>query len=110
AALEAALAASSFDASDVAKTLRTMSADAIFGEQVATHVRDWSATSDVGTRLVDFYGAVHETAATGLVASVRNADAYRAAAGTMLTLLDQVDSLDAAMRAAATSAGVTLPD
>jgi hypothetical protein len=108
--LQAALAAPSFDATDVAQTLRTMSADAVFGERVAVHVRDWSGTSEVGTKLVDFYGAVHGTAAAGLVASVRNADAYREAAETMLALLKQIDTLDAEMRAAASSAGVTLPD
>lgn len=108
--LEAALAAPSFNATDVARTLRTMSADAVFGEQVATHVRDWSGTSAVGADLVDFYATIHESASAGLVASVQNASAYRTAAKTMLGLLDQVDALEAAMRSAATSAGVTLPD
>src|SRR4029079_12600468 len=51
--LDAALTDNSFDASDDYQALRAMSADAVFAEQVATHVRDWSGSSEVGAKLVD---------------------------------------------------------
>jgi hypothetical protein len=107
--LRAALDAPTFRASDVAQTLRAMSADAVFGEQVAIHVSEWSGTSAVGDRLLTFYGAVHDAAASGFVASVQNAAAYRAATRTMLRLLDGMPALDDAVGLAALGAGVTLP-
>jgi hypothetical protein len=109
AALKAALKAAAFDPSTVAQVLRSISADSIFGEQVAGHLTAWSGSSAVGAQLETFYGAVHEAAAAGLVASVRNQAAYRAAATAMVKLLDQLAAIDAAVRSAAGSVGIDLP-
>jgi hypothetical protein len=108
-ALKAALAASSFDPSEVAQILRTISAESIFGQQVAGRLAGWSGSSVVGGQLATFYGSVHAAAAEGLVASVRNAAAYRSAATTMVRLLDDLPAIDAAVREVAASAGLDLP-
>jgi hypothetical protein len=108
-ALKAALKAAVFNPSAVAQVLRSISADSIFGQQVTGHLSAWSGSSAVGAQLDTFYGAVHGAAANGLVASVRNQAAYRSAATAMITLLDQLPTVDAAVRVVAASAGLDLP-
>ncbi len=108
-ALKAALAASSFDPSEVAQILRTISAESVFGQQVAGRLAGWSGSSEVGSQLTTFYGSVHAAAADGLVASVRNGAASRSAGATMVRLLDDLAALDAAVREVAASAGLDLP-
>jgi hypothetical protein len=108
AALRDALSTRMFDASDVAATLRTVSADSLFGSQLATHVSSWSA-SPIGPELAAFYAEIHDTASAGLVASVQNQGAYRTAATAMVKLLDGVDAVDASARSTAASAGIDLP-
>lgn len=108
--LKAALAASSFVASDVARILRSVSADSVHAEQVATRIAAWSGSAAVGTRLAAFYGSIHEAAADSLVASVRNVAAYRAAATTMVRLLAGIPAVDVEIRAAALSLGVVIPE
>jgi hypothetical protein len=109
AALRSALAAPGFDASAVAQILRSISADSVFGEQLADRVTAWPAARGIGAELKSFYGAVHDAAGDGLVASVRNTAAYRAAASQMLELLDGLAGIDAALRALAGPAGIDLP-
>jgi hypothetical protein len=109
AALKAALDAPSFDPSEVAQILRTISAESIFGQQVAGRLSGWSGSSAVGVELTSFYGSVHGGAADGLVASVRNADAYRSAGSAMVRLLADLPRIDAEVYAVATSAGLELP-
>lgn len=108
AALKAALAARAFDPSAVAQTLRAISAESIFGEQLAGHLTGWSGSSAVGEQLATFYGAVHDAAANGLLSSVRNQAAYRSAATAMIRLLDGLSTLDVDVRAVADAAGVDL--
>ena len=109
AGLRAALAASTFDASAVAQILRSVSADTIFAEQLAARVEGWSDSSAVGTQLATFYGALHDAASDGLVASVQNKAAYHAAATAMVGLLAGIPAVDAAVRSVATDAGIDLP-
>ena len=107
--LRTALAAPVFDASAVAQILRGVSADSLYGEQLAGYVQAWPGAGAVATTLSTFYATTHESAASGLLASVRNASAYRAAATAMVKQLDELPTLDAAMRAAAGAAGLELP-
>jgi hypothetical protein len=109
AALQAALKDPAFDPSTVAQILRSVSAESIFAEQVAARLDVWSGSSAVSEELATFYGSVHDAAATGLVASVRNTAAYRAAAIEMVRLLGDLSTMDAAARAVAASAGIELP-
>ena len=107
--LRSALAAPAFDPSAVAQILRGVSADSLYGQQLADHVAAWSGAGDLATTLSTFYATTHEAASTGLLASVRNPSAYRAAATAMIKHLDELSALDAAMRSAAQSAGLDLP-
>jgi hypothetical protein len=109
AGLRAALAAPAFDSSEVAQILRSVSADSVFRQQIADRIAAWPGSSAVGAQLAMFYGSIHDTAANGLLASVQNRAAYRAAAKAMIKLLDGLPAVDAAVRAAAESAGVDLP-
>ena len=109
AGLRAALAAASFDSSEVAQILRSVSADSVFRQQIADRIAAWPGSSTVGAQLATFYGSIHDTAANGLLASVQNRAAYRAAATAMIKLLNGLPAVDAAVRAAAESAGVDLP-
>ena len=109
AGLRAALAARELDASAVAQLLRGISADTVFGQQLADRLVVWSDAGAVGAQLRAFYGSLHDTAAEGLVASVRNVAAYRAAASEMAGLLDAMAAIDDAVRVAASAAFVDLP-
>jgi hypothetical protein len=108
--LRGALAAPAFGSSEVAQILRSVSADSVFGEQLAERVAAWSGSSELGARLATFYGSIHETASNGLLASVQNRAAYRAAAKSMIRLLDSLHAIDTAVRDAAESAGVDLAE
>lgn len=107
--LRAAVAARTFDASGVAAILRTVSAESLFGEQLAPAVSAWPEGGDLGVSLATFYGTVHDTAVTALDNSVQNGAAYKAAARSMAALLAARAALDDAIRSAAAASGVSLP-
>jgi hypothetical protein len=109
-ALRAASTASPFDASEVAQILRTISADAVYGEGLATRLSGWPGSASVGSDLAAAYGAIHDVAAEGLTASVQNTAAYRESAKAMLRLLAGLGSVDQAAQALATGHGVPLPE
>ena len=106
AALKAALGARSFDASTVADVLRTMSADSVFGQQLAGRLAAWSGSAMLAQDLEALYGDVHDTATEALVASVRDAAAYRSAATKMLKILGPLSALDADAGALAGQVGL----
>lgn len=108
-ALVAVLAEPAFDASAAARVFRTLSADSVYAQQLADRMLTWPGAASVGTEMATFYQRVHDIAAEALVASVRNDGAYRAAASAMAAQLRGLPALDAALRSAATSAGVVLP-
>jgi hypothetical protein len=106
--LRTILAASPFSASDVAQILRTISADAVYGEQLADRVTGWPGSVDVGADLGTLYGSLHDSAATALIASVRNESGYREAARSMVGLLAGIRLIDDRARALAAEHGVVL--
>jgi hypothetical protein len=105
-ALRAILDAPEFDASAAAQILRTMSADATFGQQIATLLNDWPGSVTLGRHLSSLYDGVHATATEGLVASVRDTPAYQSTAVTMLNLLGRLPALDAEAQAIADQVGL----
>jgi hypothetical protein len=109
-ALAGTLAARTFDASAVAQTLRSMSADSLYASQVAQRLSGWPDTEALGGDLGTSYGRIHEVAEGALIASVRNEAAYRAAARTMLDELAALRTADARLVELAAADGVTLPD
>jgi hypothetical protein len=108
-ALQAALAATDLDAIAVSQILRTMSADAVYGLQLTSHIGAWAGGKALSGELEVFYAAIKDTAAEGLTASIRNEAAYEAASVAMLALLESLADLDAGVSAAAGRAGVDLP-
>ena len=108
-ALRTALAANVFDASTVAQTLRTLSAESVFGQQVVGRMADWPVSFTLVKDLASMYDAVHQTAIEGLVASVRDDAAYRATAVAMLKVLDGLPALDREAQAVAAEIGLEIP-
>jgi hypothetical protein len=109
-ALRAALATSPFDASGVAEVLRSISADAVYGADLADRVSGWPGSATIGVDLSGIYGTIHDTATNTLVASVRNTTAYRDGARAMVALLARVEPIDSRARDLATDQGVILPE
>ena len=107
-ALAQILTARTFDASAVAQTLRSMSANSLYGEQVARRVAGWNASAAVGGDLAKLYQQIHEVAEEALVASVRNESAYRGAGRDMLTVLATLRAVDARVAALGAANDVTL--
>ena len=105
-ALQASLDARAFDASIVAATLRSISGDSVFGRQLADRLSAWSDAAPLGDNLTTFYDAVHQSAIEGLVATVRNQAAYRAAAVAMLRVLDGLPAVDAEAQSVAARFGL----
>ena len=108
-ALRATLGANVFDASTVAQTLRTLSAESVFGQQVVGRMADWPVSFTLVKDLASMYDAVHQTAIEGLVASVRDDAAYRATAVAMLKVLDGLPALDREAQAVAAEIGLEIP-
>lgn len=108
-ALAAAAGARTFDTVEVAAILRSLSADAVFGLQLTSHIGAWSGGTEVGSALGAYYTAVRDIAAEGLTASIRNDVAYRSASTKMIQLLADLEGLDGSLRTVAGQAGVSLP-
>jgi hypothetical protein len=105
-ALRTALAARPFDASTVAEILRSMSADSVFGQQLAGRLAAWPGSAPLAQDLDALYGNVHDSATEALVASVRDDAAYRAAATAMVKVLGPLPALDATADALAAQVGL----
>jgi hypothetical protein len=108
AALRAALDARDFDASTVAETLRSLSADSVFGQQLAGRLVTWPGSAGLAANLDTLYDSVHQTATEWLVASVRDEAAYREAAADMLTVLKGLTAVDAEANALAGRIGLVV--
>jgi len=108
AALRAALGARDFDASTVAETLRSLSADSVFGQQLAGRLVTWPGSAGLAAKLDTLYDSIHQTATESLVASVRDEAAYRAAANKMLDVLKGLIAVDAEADALAGRIGLVI--
>ena len=109
ATLRAELASSHFDATSVAQTLRTISADTVYGQQLAGKIATWTGSEAVGNDLGVAYNGIHDTAVEALVQSVTNATGYKQAASAMIRLLAGLSAVDAEITTVATANGVVLP-
>ncbi len=109
AALRATLSASPYDASATAQGLRDLAADATVAAGSVPALGRWPAAASVQTDLTRFYGDVLATARTGLAYSLSDASAYRKAASEMVARFRRLPAIDAASRALASGAGISLP-
>ena len=106
--LASVLAVREPSSSDLARILRSLSANAAFGERVAPNVASWAAATGLSMELTALYADVGRTARDGLAASLRNTDAYLKASRTMLTVLSGLVDLDAQTRPLAAEAELVL--
>lgn len=109
ASLQAALAGSSFDAMEVARTLRSMTADSYVGVEMTRHLGAWDRAGTLADDLNALYAQVHATASAGLDASVRNVAAYQTAAADLVVIVGTLAELDDEARELADDAGLDLP-
>ena len=107
--LSTALSTSPFDASSVAQTLRSISADTVYARQLADKVAGWSGSAAVGTDLASLYDSIHDTAIEALTVSVTNPSAYRTSAKAMVRALAGLRTVDARIAEVAAANGVVLP-
>jgi hypothetical protein len=87
-----------------------VSADSIYGQTLGGTIATWPASEDLGLALTTLYSSIHETAAQGLVASVRNETAYRTAARAMLRLLTGLPAIDKSVQAIVAADGFSSGD
>ena len=107
--LARALAARHPSPADIAPLLRNLASTASFGDGIASTVGTWDDAADLSTALASFYASIDRVAQDALAASITNDRAYQDAGTRMLAVLGRLPSLDADIRALATSAGVELP-
>jgi hypothetical protein len=101
--------ATSGTAGDIAKVLRTLSADAAIGGDIAPRLAVWPDAAGLSGDRAAFYGAIASSAHGSLGDSISDTKAYRANAKAMLKVLQRLGPLDAASRALAAVAEVELP-
>ena len=107
--LTEALAASSPSGNVIAPILRSLAWTATFGGGMASAVGDWDEGASVSTGLVALYASIGSVADEALSSSIRNPEAYIAAARQMLVTIGGVVDLDAASRVLAAKAGLDMP-
>src|SRR2546423_6653572 len=97
------------DSAAVADMLRSLAADAAFGDDLASRLGTWDQAYALSLDLSNLYGSIRSTAREGLAASITNDPAYRATAQKMLAVLAGVAPLDKRLRDLARGADVQLP-
>ena len=102
--LATVLAVKEPSSSDLARILRSLSANAAFGERVAPNVGAWAAATELSTNLAALYADVGRTAREGLANSMRSSAAYIKASRSMLTVLAGLVDVDAQARPLAAEA------
>jgi hypothetical protein len=107
--LSAALADASFDSQGVAQILRRLNVEAGAAQALLPALNSWDEASAVHGQLRDFYASLRATANLALGASIRNDEAYKAAARDVLQQLAKLPSISSASRDLAQTAGVELP-
>jgi len=104
--LDQALKSRSTKGIDIARILRSMSADVVFGLAVAPTVAGWPEAADLSSDLERFYAKVRDAAQASLKASVSNGAAYKAAGKRMAKLLAALPALEARSAEIVAAAGL----
>lgn len=107
--LRLALRDKDLDSAAVADQLRSLAADAAFGEDLASRLAAWDRAYALSLDLSNLYGSIRSTAREGLAASITNDPAYRAAAQKMLAVLGGIAPLDKRLSELALSVDIRLP-
>jgi len=107
--LRLALRDKDLDSAAVADQLRSLAADAAFGDDLASRLGMWDQAYALSLDLSNLYGSIRSTAREGLAASIQNDPAYRASAQKMLAVLAGIAPLDKRLRDLALSVDIRLP-
>jgi len=107
--LAAALADADFDSQAVAQILRRLNFEAGAAQALLPALDSWGEASTVHAQLRTFYDGLRATASQALDVSIRNDEAYRAAAQDVLQQLAGLPAITTASRELAGSAGIELP-
>ena len=107
--LSAALADADFDSQGVAQVLRRLNVEAGAAQALLPALNSWDQAGAVHAKLRDFYESLRATANMALSASIRNDEAYKAAARDVLQQLATLPGIASASRDLAQTAGVELP-
>lgn len=94
---------------EIARALRSLSADAALGSDLVDRLVAWREAEPVMSQLNDFYTTVAATAQLGLRASLTDDGSYRDAATRMGTVLLGLSGVDSASRALAATVNLELP-
>ena len=97
------------DGAAVADALRSLAADAAFGQDLASRLGQWDEAYALSLDLANLYGSVRSTAREALGNSITNDPAYRAAAQKMIAVLADTTPLDGKLRELAAKVDVRLP-
>jgi hypothetical protein len=104
--LDRALASKATKGIDIARILRGVSADVLFGVAIAPSIAPWPDAAGLSSDLSSFYVAVRDSAQKSLKPSVSDTSAYKAAGKRMAKLLSKLDALDARAAELVTAAGL----
>ncbi len=96
-------------AGDIAKILRSLSADAAIGADIAPRLAAWESAQGLSGDRAAFYAAMAASAHSSLGDSISDTKAYRANAKSMLKVLRRLAALDAASRSLAAIVELELP-
>jgi hypothetical protein len=107
--LAATLADATVPTVDVARAMRALAADAQQGIDLSSRLAPWTDAAPVAAKLDAFYRGLADRARDALRASLNDAGAYRSAGADLLSLVRGLAEVDAASRALATGAGISLP-
>jgi hypothetical protein len=94
---------------DLARVIRSLSADATLGLDQAQRLGPWRDAGPVMTKLEAFYHTMQEKARIALQFSLTDDASYRRSAAEMKTVLAGLADLDAASRALAATVELELP-
>jgi hypothetical protein len=107
--LSVTLADRSATTSDIARGLRSLSADAAQGTDLVARLAQWPDAGPVGAQLGDFYRSLSDSATLALRDSLNDTSGYRSSATEMLHLLNRLAAVDTASRSLATTIDLELP-
>jgi hypothetical protein len=105
-ALDAILAAPTFDAATAAAAIRSIATEAAAGTDQLARLATWSRATDLASDLRTFYDELRSTARLGLAASITNVDAYRTTAEAMAAHLARLPEIEARLAILLEAAGL----
>ena len=93
---------------DIARALRSLSADAALGTDLVARLAPWREAGSAGGQLGDFYRTMSKTATVALRGSLNDVSGYRHSAAQMQAVLVGLGDVDSASRTLAATVGLEL--